>query len=351
MKRISSILCSILLLCMVNLCCGSASAAVTMPSNFDPNMECSVTLNVEILSFPPTPVADTEVTIYPVADFAVKDGEPVYTYHDSFKDCDVELEYMTIYDEDKVDAVYQYSVGKNLVGTKAVTNQNGRVRFEGLSAGIYLCVNTAAPNYASEFTPFLIATPSVAGSQWLYNVLANPKVEGIDNPPDPTVPEEPTNPEDPTNPENPTEPITPDTPTEPPAPTAPPDGPLTIDLTVIKKWNDDGKIRPQSVKVQLIKGTEVKDTVELSEANKWEYKWESLPYGEDYSVKEETVPDGYTVSYSGSKTEFIITNTSGKLIQTGQLKWPVPILAASGVIFIAIGVAVRGSGRKKKNET
>ncbi|MCQ2405532.1 MAG: hypothetical protein MJ083_06070 [Clostridia bacterium] len=36
---------------------------------------------------------------------------------------------------------------------------------------------------------------------------------------------------------------------------------------------------------------------------------------------------------------FIITNTDS-LIYTGQLKWPIPVLAAVGVLLVAAGVLV-----------
>ncbi|HAP78795.1 MAG TPA: hypothetical protein DCQ78_01135, partial [Ruminococcus sp.] len=41
------------------------------------------------------------------------------------------------------------------------------------------------------------------------------------------------------------------------------------------------------------------------------------------------------------------TSSSGKLPQTGQLWWPVPLLAGGGILFIAIGLRIRS---RKENE-
>ena len=67
-----------------------------------------------------------------------------------------------------------------------------------------------------------------------------------------------------------------------------------------------------------------------------------------WSVREEHVPDGYVVTYRVNGQEFLIYNTR-TLPQTGQLKWPVPVLAAAGLVLITAGVIV-GKGKKQKDE-
>ncbi|MCD7821787.1 MAG: hypothetical protein LUG64_06230, partial [Clostridiales bacterium] len=42
------------------------------------------------------------------------------------------------------------------------------------------------------------------------------------------------------------------------------------------------------------------------------------------------------------------TTTSSKLPQTGQLNWPVPVLAVSGVVLFALGWGLSRSGRKRE---
>lgn len=51
----------------------------------------------------------------------------------------------------------------------------------------------------------------------------------------------------------------------------------------------------------------------------------------DISSESDTVP----------KQSTLITTTSEKLPQTGQLWWPVPLLAGAGIIFISIGLRIR----------
>ena len=119
-------------------------------------------------------------------------------------------------------------------------------------------------------------------------------------------------------------------------------------VTAEKHWDDGSNKyskRPSSVKVQLYKGdNKVGDPVELNSKNKWTYTWEELESSGkgEYTVKEVQVPSGYHVSYkktTDTKGNVIwkITN-SMKLIQTGQLNWPIPVLGSLGVLMICIGI-------------
>lgn len=113
--------------------------------------------------------------------------------------------------------------------------------------------------------------------------------------------------------------------------------------------NNAGKTRPSSVTVQLMKnGTAYGDPVKLSASNKWTYKWTTLENDQNYEVVEMVVPKGYNVKYSKTKYTFTITNkrsttqytTSGKPLQTGQLNWPIPVLALCGLAFVGGGIAL-----------
>ena len=90
-----------------------------------------------------------------------------------------------------------------------------------------------------------------------------------------------------------------------------------ISKTVSKTWNDadnqDGK-RPGSVEVQLYADKKpYGESVTLNAGNDWSYTWDELPEKQNgelvsYTVEEVDVPNGYTVSYSGTE-EFKITNS------------------------------------------
>lgn len=95
----------------------------------------------------------------------------------------------------------------------------------------------------------------------------------------------------------------------------------TTEVSVEKKWddnNDEKKIRPVSITVNLIanyEGKEYKvDSVVLNKDNNWKHTFKDLPTVNDnkkitYTVKEEAV-DGYKSELTGSDKEgYTITNT------------------------------------------
>lgn len=141
---------------------------------------------------------------------------------------------------------------------------------------------------------------------------------------------------------------------------------------VRKIWDMLGQFdefRPVDVTVGIYCDTELVETVVLSEDNNWEYFWTG-DILHDWRVKEIDIPANFTVIYRNNETLFNVENTytttmtggdesesssqtdsssshtdsstggsgsSGSLPQTGSLWWPVPVLAGSGVILIAVG--------------
>lgn len=171
-------------------------------------------------------------------------------------------------------------------------------------------------------------------------------------------------------------------------------------FTVKKIWENDENApqnRTVSISVEIYKDAEFWKTVVLDDSNDWSYSWAENSNA-DWRVKEKEVPDGYTVIYRSNETQFAIVNTYGgditttepptsptessststepvsstssvtssteavstasssstssgtgeKLPQTGQLWWPVPIMACGGVMFIAVGC--RLNLRNKKDD-
>ncbi len=94
--------------------------------------------------------------------------------------------------------------------------------------------------------------------------------------------------------------------------------PGKVTISVGKSWNDnnnqDGK-RTEVTAVLLKNGDPTDKKVKLNEENKWFGEFKDLDEYEKgkkitYSVQEETVPEGYEATVSGSMTEgFIITNS------------------------------------------
>jgi hypothetical protein len=99
--------------------------------------------------------------------------------------------------------------------------------------------------------------------------------------------------------------------------------PATVERTVTKVWNDNNnayEARTRNVQVQLYADNEAYgEPVTLSggtdNANSgWTYTWTNLPQkkaGKDitYTVREVSVPTGYTAAYTEEGTTFTITNT------------------------------------------
>lgn len=94
--------------------------------------------------------------------------------------------------------------------------------------------------------------------------------------------------------------------------------PSKTKVQVTKKWDDannqDG-IRPESITVRLYKdGAPTDQTLELSEANQWHGTFENLDVNAagkalNYTVKEENVPEGYTLSIDDKDpAHLVLTN-------------------------------------------
>lgn len=119
---------------------------------------------------------------------------------------------------------------------------------------------------------------------------------------------------------------------------------------VLKIWNDKGyeKQRPKQITVELLKDGKSIDTMILNEDNNWQYEWDVLESGHEWKIVEKDIPVSYTMSNMLDGQTYVITNTykaktfgtssgGSSLPQTGQLWWPVPILAILGLSAFMIG--------------
>ncbi len=140
----------------------------------------------------------------------------------------------------------------------------------------------------------------------------------------------------------------------------------TTDIHVHKAWNDSknsGNTRPSSIEVTLYCDGEEYETVTLSESTSWDHDWTGLDASKTWTLAEKNVPSGYTVKVTKEGTSFVVTNTyktpgttttptptptpKGNLPYTGTLWWPVPILAALGLMLLLAGLLIRRRGRNK----
>ena len=129
----------------------------------------------------------------------------------------------------------------------------------------------------------------------------------------------------------------------------------TVQRTVQKIWDDKGfeNKRPKNITVYLLCNGDVYDEQILNDSNGWMYVWQNLPVIDEagneikWALSEENI-NGYTVKIEEKGDNFILTNSVQKpsLPQTGMLWWPVPVLAATGLLFLIVGGILR---RRKEN--
>lgn len=134
----------------------------------------------------------------------------------------------------------------------------------------------------------------------------------------------------------------------------------SLEYKLVKIWNDKDNpdIRPDSLQVDLYRNGEKTETVTLNAAGNWRCSWTETDDTAIWAVVEQ-IPEGYTPEYRAEGNTFYIENTAKpgqteseptvptdepddpKLPQTGQLWWPVPILALAGLALILLGVLRR----------
>lgn len=207
----------------------------------------------------------------------------------------------------------------------AESSDDGRAAFSDLEKGVYLV--TADPlkyeNSIWRFAPFLLILPQQdTDGDPLYQVNVIPK--GIDHS----------------------------------------EQPARKEYKVTKHWaGTGGNPHPSSVNIDIYKDGELYDSCTLSEKNGWVCSWSDDGTDESvWQVVERNVADGYHVTSEKTGNTWIITNTfeeektvqpdspqGEKLPQTGQLVWPVPVLAGCGMLLFAVGWRVYKKNEKKKD--
>ena len=222
----------------------------------------------------------------------------------------------------------------------ATVGSDGTAQFTNLQPGLYLLTGDYCEADNRQYTPqnALVSLPEWDAEKGMqYDVAAKPKFTMTETPPE--------------TPDTPDTPTTPDTPSNtPPTPATPNTTPATRSVTAVKVWQDgDAADRPQSVTVQLLQNGSPKAEAKLDASNSWRYTWNDLDAAATWQVVEKTVPTGYAVLIAQSGSQYTLTNSraatpaatvttpAGSLPQTGQLWWPVPLLAGAGMLLYVYG--------------
>lgn len=234
-----------------------------------------------------------------------KVGEPDeerYKYVSDFSGCGANL--LELSDKAVATEIYAYAISNAVEFESDVSTNEGKVSFKDLDLGVYLVAQGNNVIGFDSIAPFLVTVPNEVDGVFVYDVDASPKTVVTEN----------------------------------------------VNVTVKKIWNDDGeKSRPASIKVVLKKGEKVLDTVTLSKENGWKYQWSNLVYSDKYSVEEIEIPKNYVATYKQNGLDFTIENTP-KLVQTGQLQWPIPVMLTAGAFLIVLGICVGMKKDEKKSD-
>jgi hypothetical protein len=283
-------------------------------------------------------VSDYDVSVYRVAQLS-KTGEAQATpafedYHVSFAE------------KDRVQSASKLAdyVSRDKITPNASvkTDSAGEIALTGLQTGVYLITSDTLTqgNTLLGFQPLLIDLPMMDNDSgvYAYEITAMPKPVRRE---------------------------------------------ILKELNVIVLWKDAGfeSKRPDSVTIELYCDGELFDTQKVTSENGWRYTWSELSdsklqvgaipsadgeysdataqakdhliNGEHSWYVVERGADGYTVTYAVRPVNntFVVINTidapatpDQPLPQTGQLWWPVPILATVGVLTL---VFARFAGRKR----
>lgn len=222
---------------------------------------------------------------------------------------------------EKLDSETMKALGSTLGGiialegikplVEGLTDEAGKLSFTGLEEGLYLLRGES--HYQNKKTynvnPSVFGLPAwdSAAGEWVYDLQLAPKAEAV-----------------------------------------PDHESGYISREVLKVWRDgEGEQRPNEVKVHLLRDGQVYDSVTLSAANGWSYVWDELEDKHVWTLTED-VPEGYTVTVTQEGVTFVVTNTKPytpppppppppDIPQTGQLWWPVPVLAVAGLMLFVVG--------------
>ena len=284
----------LLALCMAVCCALCALPALAAPAA-SANIDLSRTGSMDVTLYDhqnDVPLRGGALTVYKVADVARTNGDLHFVYTADFTGCGIALGDLT---DSTLASRLEAKLPARAAGTTHKISEQGIVSFDALPLGLYLVVQTENSKGYEAINSFLVSLPMADESGWRYTVDATPKVGAPTQevtPPEPEKPSEPdkpSEPEKPSEPDKPTQPSTPDEPDNPDMPVDPNDpnrpvSPGTPDNPV-NPGNPDNPVAPGNPDSPVAPGR----------------------------------PDG------------------NALPQSGQLNWPIPFMACSGVLLFAVG--------------
>ena len=222
------------------------------------------------------------LTLYRVAKVQKDNANLSFVYTNGFEDCGVELGDLS---EGELAGRLAEKIAATAESTTVEISDFGTAEFGDLEVGLYLVVQTTAAENYNVINPFLVSVPIQENGSYVYDVDALPKV-GTAAKKTPEPPDTPDTPDTPDPPDKPDE-------QNPNTPVAP--GPDNPDGWVLGANGEKIYLNPEA------------------------------PSPDN--------PNGHVMGAHG-------------LPQTGQLNWPIPVLAVTGVVLVAAGIKLKKGTRK-----
>ena len=273
------------------LCC----SLTVFAQDFDPEKTGSVSVTLTQQNNE-NPLVGVELSVYYVATVHQNVyGNLSYVYTDAFENSGIDIA-----DPSLATKLEAFVLENHISSVKITTDKNGTATCGELALGLYFIRQVSAVEGFAPCTPFMVTLPGTNDDGYVYEVNASPKTEVA----------------------------------------------KLTSITIKKVWNTDASTATtENITVQLLQNGSVVKTAILNKQNDWQVTYSGMPESDAYSIKEVDVPKGFTATYQQKGYVFTVTNTS-TLIQTGQLMWPIPVLAVSGMLLIAVGITLLKKKRK-----
>lgn len=247
--------------------------------NIDLDRKASLSLQYQIPSESGQQAAsDVAFRLYQVAD--VSDSLQ-FTLTGAFADYAVSLEKLDSDDwRSTAQTLAAYAAADQLTPVQqGSTDKNGAVNFADLPVGLYLAVGEKHSQNGGTYlpAPFLICLPNLDEAQgWDYHPAVMAKYSQVTSPGDGPAGSET----------------------------------LEREVVKVWSDGGNSANRPEAITVQLLQDGQVYDTVTLTAADNWRHNWSELSADHVWQVVERHVADGYTVRCASEGDIFVMTNSS-----------------------------------------
>lgn len=139
-----------------------------------PDMEREGSIHITML-FGEEAVPGGSLTLYRVGDVREDDGDYDFVLTEDFKASGENLE--NIQTEGLAAKLQAYAENQKLTGLTRTVSRDGTIAFDNLKLGLYLLVQNQAADGYLEAAPFLVSVPMLEDGVYIYEVIANTKVE------------------------------------------------------------------------------------------------------------------------------------------------------------------------------